>query len=116
MAEPDDLERRVSAVEADVASIREQVAASAADAEAARYLAAGADRDVSEVRAELRAHLLAINALHEDHRSLERKVDAGFTEMRQGFDEMDRGFDETRRGFATLAAGMGEIARRLDDA
>jgi chromosome segregation ATPase len=54
--EPDDVERRLNAVESEVAQLREQVAEASTDASAARVLAAGADRDVSEVRAELGAH------------------------------------------------------------
>ena len=62
---PDDIESRLSAVEREVAQLRSQVAITASDAAAARVLAAGADRDVSEVRAELRAHTQALNALRE---------------------------------------------------
>jgi hypothetical protein len=39
--------------------------AARADAVAARVLAAGADRDISEVRTELRAPTAALNALRE---------------------------------------------------
>ena len=66
MADSDkDLENRVGILEQEVAQLREQAALSSSDATAARVLAAGADRDVSEVRSELRAHTRALNALRE---------------------------------------------------
>jgi hypothetical protein len=75
-----------------VVRLREQVALSAADAGSARVLAAGADHDVSEVRAELRAHTQALNALRE-------------TQLEQG--------QEMREGFATLSTGMSQITALL---
>jgi hypothetical protein len=55
----------LTALERQVAYLREQNALIASDASAARTLAAGADRDVSEVRAELRAHTQVLNSLRE---------------------------------------------------
>ena len=52
------------------------------DASAARELAAGADRDVSEVRAELRAHTRELNALPETQVEQSQTMDRGFAEMR----------------------------------
>ena len=43
-------ETRLASLEREVVQLREQVALSGADAVAARVLAAGSDRDVSEVR------------------------------------------------------------------
>ena len=51
--------------EREVARLREQVALTASDAAAARVLAAGADHDVAEVRAELRAHTQALNTANQ---------------------------------------------------
>ncbi|MBW3640482.1 MAG: hypothetical protein KY451_11650, partial [Actinobacteria bacterium] len=65
MSSPDSVESRLTALERQVAQLREQQALTASDASAARTLAAGADRDVSEVRAELRAHTQVLNALRE---------------------------------------------------
>lgn len=48
-----DFEARLTSLEGEVAQLRERVALTSSDAAAARVLAAGADRDVSEVRAEL---------------------------------------------------------------
>ncbi len=97
---PGDLEARVQAVERELVRLREQVALSSADAAAGRVLAAGADRDVAEVRAELRGHTQVLNALREDQLSLRTEMD-GFRE-------------ETRQGFATLNTGMTRIVELLE--
>jgi hypothetical protein len=52
----ENLERRMTAVEAEVTEIRREAAA-------ARALAAGADRDVADYRAEMRAHTRGLEAL-----------------------------------------------------
>ena len=62
-------------------------------------LAAGADRDVSEVRAELRAHTQGLNALRETQLEQGREI----TSLRQ----------EMREGFATLGTGMAQITALL---
>ena len=107
MATPEDIENRLSAVERGVAQLRAQQGLTASDAAAARVLAAGADHDVSEVRAELRAHTGALNALRE-------------TQLEQGrrLDRMDGrlGALEARMadGFATVGAGMAQIVTLLE--
>ncbi|SEP51252.1 hypothetical protein SAMN04489732_115212 [Amycolatopsis saalfeldensis] len=63
-------------------------------------LAAGADRDVAEVRAELRAHTGTLNALREDQLDLREGV-------RNLRDEMQRGFD-------TVNSSLGQIISLLD--
>jgi hypothetical protein len=95
----DEIKTRLSIVERDVAELREQLALARSDAAAARTLAAGADRDVSEVRAELRAHTQALNALRETQLEHGRKLDEHIT--------------ETREGFSTLATGMAQITALL---
>lgn len=107
MPDPDDdFEARLGVLEREVARLREQAAltsseatAARVDAAAARVLAAGADHDVSEVRAELRAHLQVLNALRE-------------TQLEQAR-EMREGFAETREGFAKQATGMAQITALL---
>lgn len=54
MAASDDLEQRVSALETEVHHLIDRVQRSERDAAAARVLAGGADRDVGEIRAEIR--------------------------------------------------------------
>lgn len=61
----DDLDARFTRLEREVAEFGEQVALTSVDAAAAGVLAAGADRDVAEVRAEPRAHTQGLNALRE---------------------------------------------------
>ncbi len=99
MPAADDIETRLAIVERDVTQLREQLALTISDAGAARMLAAGADHDVSEVRAELRAHTQALNALRETQLEQGRKIDEQNREMREGF--------------ATLATGMAQITTLL---
>jgi chromosome segregation ATPase len=58
MSSLEDLEQRMAAMEAELAIVRQEAAA-------ARALAAGADRDVAEYRAELRGHTRVLGALRE---------------------------------------------------
>lgn len=102
MTQPDDLANRVVSLEQQVAMIRQQLPQAAADAAAAQVLAAGADRDVSVVRAELRAHTGVLNALREDHLSLRGEMG----DMRAEIDELRL---ETRQGFTTVNEGMARI-------
>ncbi len=113
MPDSDDIETRLASVEREVARLREQVALSSSDAAAARVLAAGADRDVSEVRAELRAHTQGLNALRETQLELRQtQLEQGreITSLRQDVTEQGR---EMRAGFATLATGMAQITALL---
>ncbi len=80
------LREQVNLISSDAAAVRADAAAARADAAASRVLAAGADRDVSEVRAELRAHTQALNALRESQVELHR------TQLEQG-----RSIDELRQ-------------------
>ena len=107
MGTPEDIESRLSAVERGVAQLRAQQELTASDAAAARVLAAGADHDVSEVRAELRAHTGALNALRETQLEQGRRL-AGIEGRFDGI--------ETRMadGFATVGAGMAQIVTLLE--
>jgi len=71
MSSLEELEQRIAAVEAELVVVRQEAAA-------ARALAAGADRDVAEYRAELRGHTRMLSALREtqlEHYA-EHKADA----------------------------------------
>ncbi|WP_158854368.1 hypothetical protein [Saccharothrix deserti] len=95
MAEPEDLESRVAELEARVEELAGLVRATAQDAAAARVLAGGADRDVSEFRGEIRdfrqATTSSFNAMREDLTDLGTTVGDGFTEMRGKFDALATG-------------------------
>ncbi|MGH3790008.1 MAG: hypothetical protein ACRDQ9_04290, partial [Pseudonocardiaceae bacterium] len=109
-APDDNFETRLAVLEREVARLREQTTltsseatAARADAAAARVLAAGADHDVSEVRAELRAHLQVLNALRETQLDQAREMHEGFAEIRT----------EMHEGFAVQATGMAQITALL---
>ena len=88
--EPGDLEPRVSALEQQVGDLTRRVRTNEQDAAAARILAGGADREVGEVRGELRefrqATTASFNALRADFVDLRDHVERGFVEMRGKFD------------------------------
>ena len=106
MPDSDDIETRVAILEHEMAQLRERVALSSSEAAAARVLAAGADHDVSEVRAELRAHTRALNALRETQLEQDRKI--------SGLDHKVTGLDQKMtEGFATLGTGMAQITALL---
>lgn len=102
MAQPEDLEARVTALETHVRELAERVSHSEHDAAAARVLAGGADRDVNEFRAELRdfrqATTSGFNAMREDLTDLRTKVDTGFAQVDTAFTEMRGKFDATAAG------------------
>jgi len=102
----DDLASRLTALEHQVRLVSQ-------DAAAARVLAGGADRDVTEIRGEIRdfrqATTASFNAMREDLTDLrqrfdtmERKVDDGFTEMRGRLDATAAGLDQIAGLLTTL--------------
>lgn len=109
--DPGDVEARLSTLEREVAQLRSQlqqeVPLARTDADAARQLAAGADRDVSEVRAELRAHTQSLNALRETQ--IETR-----TELAQTRAELAAFANETRSSFATVNAGIAHITTLIE--
>jgi len=95
VAQSSEFEARLAALEARI----EEVAAEAA---AARHLAAAQDRDLADVGVKVEAHRSAINALglqtaarfdrlEEKLDRLEENVGVGFTEMRGKFDQAATG-------------------------
>ncbi len=90
MAQPNGLEARVDALETQVQELADRVRASEQEAAAARVLAGGADRDVAQMRDEIRDFRLAttssFNATREDLTDLRTNVDNGFTEVRGKLD------------------------------
>ncbi len=73
-------------------------------------LAAGADHDVAEVRAELRAHTQVLNALHDTQLKHVREMREGFAKQGQ---EVSKQGQEMREGFAKQATGMAQITALL---
>ncbi|MGA9376858.1 MAG: hypothetical protein WBV64_17870 [Mycobacterium sp.] len=86
----DEIEERVSALEKEVRDLSGRVRGTEQDAAAARVLAGGADRDVSEIRTEIRdlrqAGIGSFNAMREDTVDLRGHVDRGFAEVRGKLD------------------------------
>jgi chromosome segregation ATPase len=107
---PDDLEARVSALETQVHDLSTRVRRSEQDAAAARVLAGGADRDVNEIRGELRdfrnATTASFNALREDMNDLR----ADMNDLRT---HVDQGFMEIRGRLDAAAAGQQQIVDML---
>jgi hypothetical protein len=111
MAQQPDLEARVAALETHVRELTERVRHSEQDAVAARVLAGGADRDVTDIRGELRKfreqNTRVLNAMREDLTDLRQRVD-------HGFQLVDNGFVEMRGKFDATAAGQQQIAELLN--
>lgn len=110
------LEERVANLELEVGRLRERVLATesglstaAADSSATRTLAAGADRDVSEVRAELRAHLQALNALRETQREMGHQIRELDQRMERGFAAVNAEFAVVGANFATVEANFATV-------
>lgn len=108
--QPENLESRVTALEVQVGDLRSRVRASEQDAAAARVLAGGADRDVGEIRGDIRdfqqATIGSFNALRED------MVD-GFRRVDEKLALVDNGFSEMRAKFGVTAAGQQRIVELI---
>ena len=104
-----DLESRVTALEEQVRDLTGRVRATEQDA-AARVLAGAADRDVSEIRGDLRdfrkATTAGFNALRQYSADLRRD----FVDLRE---HVDRGFTEMRGEVDAAAAGQQQIVGLL---
>lgn len=110
VGDPSDVETRLTALEVRMEEV-------AADAAAARHLAAARDRDLADLGVKVDANRSAINALglqtagRFDH--LENRVDRLEDEMRTGFDEMRTGFSEMRGKLDQTAGGQQQIVDLL---
>ena len=132
MTDPGDLERRVSALEQDVTRLQGELDRARENTEAARTLAGGADRDVSDVRSQLRAQRGLLQTLRDTQVEqgdrldrLERRMTA--VELRlTALEDRVAGMDarltgridsleaEMRAGFAKVHAGMAHIVTLLE--
>jgi len=125
MSEPSKPEDRVTALETQVDQLKKQVRRCAEDAAAARVLAGGADRDVEEVRAELREFRAEVRTefqnvraeLRGELRTFRDQNNRVLNTLREDMIELrnhvDKGFIEIRGRLDATAAGMDYIARLL---
>jgi outer membrane murein-binding lipoprotein Lpp len=111
MADAEDLTRRVTALEAEVRDLADRVQRSEQDAAAARVLAGGADRDVGEIRAEIRdfrdQNNRVLNVMRTDLTDLASRVD-------DLSERTDRGFGEVRGALDAAATGQSHIVELLN--
>lgn len=110
--------RLVPVSQDDLGDLRRRLRAVEQDAAAARVLAGAADRDVSEIRAEIRdfrqATTGSANALRADFVDLRQD----FVDLRQDFsdlrDDVGRGFVEMRGKLDATAAGQQRIVELIE--
>jgi chromosome segregation ATPase len=106
----DELESRFTKLEYEVSRLREDVTS-------ARALAALADRDVAELRTEMRAHHKVLNALRETQLEQGQQIDELRQEiggLRQEMHQEIGGLrQEMREGFAAQSTGMAQITALL---
>jgi methyl-accepting chemotaxis protein len=118
MAQPPDFETRLSALETQVSELGERFQHSEQDAAAARVLAGGADRDVEQIRGEIRdfrqATTSSFNAMREDLTDLRKDLTDLRARVNDGFAQVDRGFAEVRGRLDGTAAGIEHIAGLLN--
>lgn len=112
----DNLEARVTALEHKVDAIRQ-------DAAAARVLAGAADRDVSELRSELRGHTKVLNALRETQLEQGEQLAAQGAQLAAhgaqiaGLDAKVGSLDaKVNEGFTKMSIGMAQITALLTNA
>jgi hypothetical protein len=117
MAEPSEIEPRVAALEGRIEEV-------AADAAAARHLAAAGNRDLAGLGVKVDANRAAINALGVQSAGRFDEVDRRFelvdqrferleNEMRTGFAEVGTAFAEMRAKFDQVAGGQEQIVELL---
>ncbi|HEU5265676.1 MAG TPA: hypothetical protein VFU35_03205 [Jatrophihabitans sp.] len=111
MAQPPDLEARVAALEARVSELGQETQAARQDAVAARHLAAANDRDVFEIRGEIRDFRQATTASFNAMRSDLIDLRSDLTELQS---EVRTGFAEVRGRLNGAAAGLEHITGLLN--
>jgi chromosome segregation ATPase len=118
MAHPPDLEARVAALETRVSELGERVRRSEQDAAAARVLAGGADRDVADIRTEIREfrghNTTVLNAMREDLTDVRQDLTNMHLELTSLRSRVDDGFIEIRGRLDMAAAGVQQIAGLLN--
>jgi tetrahydromethanopterin S-methyltransferase subunit G len=118
MAEPAGIEQRLTSLESRVEVV-------AADASAARHLAAAHDRDLADLGVKVDANRRAINALgiqtagrfdrvEQRLDNLENKVDTGFAMTDAGFAEVRGELDQTAAGHEQIVGLLNHVIARVD--
>jgi chromosome segregation ATPase len=114
--QPSELEGRVAALETKVSELTEQVKVSRQDAAAARVLAGGADRDVEQIRGEIRdfrqAATSSLNALRETQRE-QGEVLHTHSELLRTHGELLRTHSEQLRTLDEKVDGLSDKFDRL---
>lgn len=94
----------------------ERVRHSEQDAAAARVLAGGAERDVSEMRAEIRGfrdvNTRTLNAMREDLTDLRSHVDARFVQVNDALAEVRGKLDGTAAGLQQITGMLSTLIAR----
>src|SRR5579875_2737651 len=111
MADPSDLEARVSALESHVNELDSETRIAREDAAAARHLAAARDRDLADLTIKVDATRSAINALGLQTRGQFEAVNARFDALER---HVDTGFAELRGRLDATAAGQEQIVGLLN--
>ncbi|MGQ0468075.1 MAG: hypothetical protein ACT4QG_22505 [Sporichthyaceae bacterium] len=110
-------------IEARLVKVESRLEEVAADAAAARHLAAAHDRDLADLGIKVDANRIAINALGEQTAARFDRLDARFErldarvdslegEMRAGFAEMRGKFDQVAGGFEVIGGKLDELIER----
>lgn len=98
--------------------LRGRVSASERDAAAARVLAGGADRDVGEIRGEIRdfqrATIGSFNALRQDMVDGFRQIDERFAQVNERFAQVNERFAQVDGTFGQVATGFAEMRAKFD--
>jgi chromosome segregation ATPase len=100
----DDLESRFTKLENEVDLLREEVAS-------ARALAALADRDVAEIRTEMRGYRQVLNALRETQLEQGQRI----TELRQELGEQGQRITELRQELGEQGQRITELRQELGE-
>ena len=119
MVEPPELEVRVAALETEVRELAERVRRSEHDAAAARVLAGGTDRDVAQIRSEIRDFrqptVSSFNAMREDLTDVRTRANDGFVEVDRGFAEMRGRIDATAAGLSHITGLLNTLIGQQND-
>ena len=121
MTDPANFDTRLTAAEArlsELADIESRIEEAAADAAAARHLAAARDRDVADLTIKVDAHRAAINALGVQTAARFDRLEARFDGLEGRFDRLEGRFDGLEGRVVRLEtkvdAGFTEIRGKLD--